>query len=330
MWRAALVLEPRAPAHTPSGALAGRYAREPPPPRYISGPPCAGALGPPAGLDMMIWSTRSTVTAASTASLMASFLVTSRSSTPTSAVSPFTMSMPTEPCPALCAAYMAATMLVASRPAFSASVRGTTSSARPNLWIAYWLSPGCASANACSASASRSSLAPAPGTKRASRVIDLTTLTPSSMARSTSSMMFIDEPRTTMVAVLDASSCWSKMVHHVEPISLTYTLEHAPRSSSVGGSSLTRLVAPVVRHTRRSSNLLGTLTTSILYFSTKCSASSPIDWPHTTTLAPASAMALMVASSAASSELLYSLSSSALLSSTVPLVSVVAESSGTP
>merc|ERR1719409_2306054 len=143
-------------------------------------------------------------------------------------------------------------------------------------------------------------------------------------------MMFIDEPRTMMVAVLDSSSCWSKMVHQVEPISLTYTLEHEPRSSGVGGSSLTRLFAPVVRHSRRSSNLLGHLSTIILYFSTKCSASSPIDWPHTTTLAPASAIALIVASSAASSELLYSLSSSALFSSTVPLVSVVAESSGTP
>eukprot|EP00965_Chrysotila_dentata_P249265 6208814-Pleurochrysis_carterae.AAC.1 len=48
-----------------------------------------------------------------------------------------------------------------------------------------------------------------------------------------------------------------------------------------------------------------------------------MDWPQTSTLAPVAAMALIVFSSASSSELLYALSSSALLSSTVPLVSVV-------
>ena len=45
---------------------------------------CSGALGPPAGLAMMMLSTRSTVMAASAASLSASFLVASRSSTPQS------------------------------------------------------------------------------------------------------------------------------------------------------------------------------------------------------------------------------------------------------
>jgi len=103
---------------------------------------------------------------------------------------------------------MAAIVSAASMPAFSASVRGTTSSASPNLVMAYWSRPGCASPYCCSASANRSSIAPAPGTKRASLVIDLTTLIPSSMARSTSSMMLEVEPRTTMVASFELSCSW--------------------------------------------------------------------------------------------------------------------------
>ena len=53
---------------------------------YYSGAYCSGGFGPPAGLAMMIESTRSTVIAASAASLSASFLVASRSSTPQSPV----------------------------------------------------------------------------------------------------------------------------------------------------------------------------------------------------------------------------------------------------
>mmetsp|Transcript_22731 Transcript_22731/g.37607 ORF Transcript_22731/g.37607 Transcript_22731/m.37607 type:complete len:226 (+) Transcript_22731:171-848(+) len=225
----------------------------------------------------MIWSTRSTVTAASVANRIASFFVANRSITPQSLVVPSTMSTPTPSLPDLCAAYIAATMFVASSPAFSASVRGTTSRARPNLLIAYWSRPGCASPNCCNASARRSSQAPAPGTKRASRAIVFTTFTPSSIALSTSSMMFIDEPRTTMVAVRESLSSWSNIVHIVEPISFTYTCLHVPRSSGLGGSSRTKLFAPVDRHRRRSSNLLGTFRQAIPYLSTKCRASSPID-----------------------------------------------------
>jgi len=47
-------------------------------------------------------------------------------------------------------------------------------------------------------------------------------------------------------------------------------------------------------------------------------------------LHPAAAISLITFSKATSSESLYALSSSADLSSTVPLVSVVAESSGMP
>mmetsp|Transcript_17429 Transcript_17429/g.44621 ORF Transcript_17429/g.44621 Transcript_17429/m.44621 type:complete len:227 (+) Transcript_17429:380-1060(+) len=224
---------------------------------------------------MMIWSTRSTVTAASVAILIASRLVSRRSRMPRSAVPESTMSMPTDVFPALCAAYISAIMLVASRPAFSASVRGTTSSARPNFWMAYWSRPGCASPKEVSASARRSSVAPAPGTKRASFTIDLTTLTPSSIARSTSSMRLGVEPRMTIVASLESSHSWSKMVQRVEPISLTYTCAHAPSSSGFGGSRRTSPAAPVVRISRRISHLDGHLSTMILYFSQKCMASSP-------------------------------------------------------
>mmetsp|Transcript_36186 Transcript_36186/g.116201 ORF Transcript_36186/g.116201 Transcript_36186/m.116201 type:complete len:255 (+) Transcript_36186:276-1040(+) len=252
---------------------------------------------------MMIWSTRKTVTAASVAWRIASFLVQSRSSTPVSASTlASTTLMPALVLPALCAAYSSATMLAASRPAFSASVRGTTSRARPYLLMAYWSSPGCASAYCCSASARRSSAPPAPGRKRASRVMALITLTPSSMARSTSSMMFGDEPRTTMVATFELSPLFSRMVHIVDPISRMWTCSHSPMSAGSGGSIRTRLLAPVVRQIRRSSNLDGHFITMILCFSQKWSASSPTACPHTIMLTPVAAIALMVFSSASSSE----------------------------
>mmetsp|Transcript_42011 Transcript_42011/g.115999 ORF Transcript_42011/g.115999 Transcript_42011/m.115999 type:complete len:254 (+) Transcript_42011:301-1062(+) len=253
---------------------------------------------------MMIWSTRSTVIAASVAILIASCLVCSRSNTPRSPVTHASTSMPTAPLPALCAAYISAITSVASIPAFCASVRGTTSRAAPNLLTAYWSRPGCASPNVVTASASRSSHAPAPGTKRASFVIVLTTFTPSSMARSTSSMMLGVEPRITMVATRLPSDSWSKMVHIVEPISFMCTCWQLPRSTGEGGSSRTSVLAPVVRQTRRSSNLEGTLRTMILYLSRKWSASSPTCCPHTIMLTPASAIDLMTFSRDASSELL--------------------------
>ncbi len=116
----------------------------------------------------------------------------------------------------------------------------------------------------------------------------------------------------------------------VEPISSTCTRAQWPMSSGVGGSIRTSVLAPVVLQMRRSSNLDGHFITMIACFSQKWSASSPTAWPHTIMLTPVAAMALMIRSSASSSESLYRFRSSADLSSTVPLVSVVAESSGIP
>merc|ERR550514_177667 len=126
-------------------------------------------------------------------------------------------------------------------------------------------------------------------------------------------MMLAVEPRTTMVATREPALSESKIVHRVEPISLTCTCAHEPRSCSVGGSRRTSVFAPVVRQMRRSSNLEGHLRHMILYFSRKCIASSPTACPHTSRLHPVSLIALITDSSADSSELLYSLSSSALL-----------------
>eukprot|EP00967_Tisochrysis_lutea_P140100 scaffold255490_cov33-Tisochrysis_lutea.AAC.2 len=109
------------------------------------------------------------------------------------------------------------------------------------------------------------------------------------MARSTSSMMLGEEPRTTMVATWEPSSpSCSMMVHIVEPISRTCTCEHEPMSSGVGGSIRTSVLAPVVRQIRRSSNLDGHFITMILCFSQKWSASSPTAWPQTIMLTPVS------------------------------------------
>jgi len=65
----------------------------------------------------------------------------------------------------------------------------------------------------------------------------------------------------------------------------------------------TRGAAPVVRQMRRSSNLLGHFMTIMPYFSMKWSASSPTACPQMIILVPASAIALMIASSDSSSEL---------------------------
>jgi hypothetical protein len=72
---------------------------------------------------------------------------------------------------------------------------------------------------------------------------------------------------------------------------------------------------------RRRSNLEGMRTAIMPYFSTKCSAMSPMAEPATTTRAPESAMPLISASSRSSSLRLYPCSSSALRISTVPCTS---------
>ena len=85
------------------------------------------------------------------------------------------------------AAYSVARTSVASKPADSASVRGMTSNASAYFLMAYWDISGVFSPKADIRSISCISVAPAPGTNFASRVIAFTTFTPSSMARSTSS-----------------------------------------------------------------------------------------------------------------------------------------------
>mmetsp|Transcript_5349 Transcript_5349/g.13187 ORF Transcript_5349/g.13187 Transcript_5349/m.13187 type:complete len:257 (-) Transcript_5349:894-1664(-) len=256
---------------------------------------------------MMIWSTRSTVTAASAASLTAHHLVLNRSvmlSCARSRGTPVSMSTPTFACPCACAATSADTTSVALSPLFSASVRGTTSNASANFLIAYCSSPVSFLPHSPSWRDISSSAAPPPGTTRASRPRLLTAFTPSFTARSTSSRKPSVEPRSTTVemAPSDASCCSTTQM--APPISCVPMCLAKPSSSGEGAPNVERAVAPVALHRRSSSNLEGMRSAIMPYFSIKCIAISPIALPLTTTLTPASAMALMYSSSLLSSVLL--------------------------
>mmetsp|Transcript_25775 Transcript_25775/g.63410 ORF Transcript_25775/g.63410 Transcript_25775/m.63410 type:complete len:219 (-) Transcript_25775:982-1638(-) len=213
---------------------------------------------------MMIWSTRSTVHTASTASLSAHHLtrytsaMDSLAARSTQLFSELT-STPALMLPAACAAYRLYTTSVAFSPAFSASVRGTTSSARLNFSMAYWSKPVCLRPNAARRCASSISVAPPAGSVRLSLVSALKALTPSSTARSMSSIAFSVEPRSTMVATRLVLSFCSTTTHLVPPISFTSIWLTKPSSSAAGRPSLMMPVALVARQNRRSSNLDGSL-----------------------------------------------------------------------
>mmetsp|Transcript_3122 Transcript_3122/g.5849 ORF Transcript_3122/g.5849 Transcript_3122/m.5849 type:complete len:272 (-) Transcript_3122:849-1664(-) len=266
---------------------------------------------PPAGFDMMIWSTRSTVMAASTASLKALSLVCRRStmSFPASLTplpSPV-MSTPAEALPLAWAAVRAARMSVGSWPEFSARVLGTNSRALAKLRMAYWSSPGQVSPKALILWLSSISVAPAPGTRAPLEQQVLMQLTPSSTARSRSLRTDSVEARRRMVATLHPSlalSFCAKMTTFLPPISLTLTSSQNPISSAVAGPRRTRAVDPVAEQMRLSSHLETILTHIIPYLSMKCMAISETVPPEMTTLVPVSAMALMISSIFFSSDLL--------------------------
>eukprot|EP01137_Pigoraptor_chileana_P005096 Opistho-2@2778 len=238
------------------------------------------------------------------------------------------MSNPIDALPAWCAAYSLLSNSVEFTPLFSASARGMVSKAAPKRLIAYCSRPGAVSPKAAMRRASSISVAPAPGRYRPSLAIALNTLTPSSTARSTSSMMFSVEPRMTIVAMPLSSPVCSKTVTRVSPISIPYTLSQWPISSFVGAPMRARAVAPVALHRRRSSNFDWIFTTMRLYLLRKWRTMSPTLPPLTTSLTPVSAISLICFSRIVSSPELKFLRSSAFLRRTVPFVSVCATSSG--
>mmetsp|Transcript_30839 Transcript_30839/g.80704 ORF Transcript_30839/g.80704 Transcript_30839/m.80704 type:complete len:203 (-) Transcript_30839:613-1221(-) len=154
----------------------------------------------------------------------------------------------------------------------------------------------------------------------------LYTLTPSSTARSMSSITLAVEPRITRVETGDASSVWVNEVTRTSPTSFTSTLSAWPISDGDGGISRGSGVAPIVLHRRRMSCLERILTIIIPALFRKCSAMSPNRDPDTTTFTPASLIDAICASSMFSSPFEKSLSSVADWISTVPLVSVCCQS----
>mmetsp|Transcript_29453 Transcript_29453/g.74124 ORF Transcript_29453/g.74124 Transcript_29453/m.74124 type:complete len:231 (+) Transcript_29453:497-1189(+) len=154
----------------------------------------------------------------------------------------------------------------------------------------------------------------------------LNTLTASSIQRSRSSRMFSVLPRRRRVEMPQRPPpLMVRNTHTLVPASSsTDTSSQTPSSSAVGAPARTRGTAPQERHTRRSWNLEGTFTTMILYRSRKCRASSLTVAPLTSTFTPTDARSLTIFSMASSSDLEYASRSSALCSSTVPLVSGLA------
>mmetsp|Transcript_85901 Transcript_85901/g.256172 ORF Transcript_85901/g.256172 Transcript_85901/m.256172 type:complete len:414 (-) Transcript_85901:102-1343(-) len=205
-------------------------------------------------------------------------------------------------------------------PALSARTLGTTSSASANFSTAYWSRPGTVAPNCCNWWASSISVAPAPGTKFVSRVVQRTTFTALSMALSSSSNTLGLALLRTTVAIF--ASRLLRIVSLWLAISSTLMLSTYPSSSGRGGPVRMMEVAPTVRHTRLSSNLEVIFSARILYLFRKCSAISEMEPPEMTTSTPASLMLLMNSSIRDSSPLVKFISCSAFSSITVPLVSV--------
>mmetsp|Transcript_14174 Transcript_14174/g.47851 ORF Transcript_14174/g.47851 Transcript_14174/m.47851 type:complete len:257 (+) Transcript_14174:140-910(+) len=243
---------------------------------------------------MMILSTDRTVHAASVASLSALALEARASTMPSSLAlkgSPVTTLMPTSGFASL-AAWSVARASVPSLPAFSASVRTTTSRESANLRTAYWSMPLIVAANALSSRASLSSHAPAPTTNAGSLHRALTAFTPSSTARSTSLRRLSVLARSTMVATLESSAASCSKTTTLRPLtSRTSTRVHSPISSGVGAPRRIMPVAPTAPQRRRSSNLLVIFTTIMSLRLRKCRAMSATLPLHTTTRTPAAAMA---------------------------------------
>lgn len=110
---------------------------------------------------------------------------------------------------------------------------------------------------------------PAPGQNYFYLTIDLKTLTPSSMALSTSSKIFLVLPLNMMVLNLQSSVFLLKTTSFSEAIYSTPTSSDSPIYSGVGASNFDKIVALIALATLLSSNLLRILTTNILYLSRK-------------------------------------------------------------
>lgn len=84
---------------------------------------------------------------------------------------------------------------------------------------------------------------PAPGQNYFSLMIDLNTLTPSLIALSTSSRIFLVLPLKIIVLSLQSSVFLLKTTNFSDAISSTQTSSDYPISSGVGASSLDKIVA---------------------------------------------------------------------------------------
>uniref|UniRef100_A0A1I8IGQ7 BHLH domain-containing protein n=1 Tax=Macrostomum lignano TaxID=282301 RepID=A0A1I8IGQ7_9PLAT len=176
-----------------------------------SSPPGPRGFGPPAGLDMMISSTLSTVQAERQARRRAHCFTSSRSDRPRSdtlatADSPLSGSQKMPMClrPAASSAWILLSVSAPFRQQLVARVFTTASRALAKREMAYCSRPGSASAAAASFTARAASVAPPPDTKRGLRA-----LTPSSTARSRSSRRFSVLARSSTVEILQLSS-WKR------------------------------------------------------------------------------------------------------------------------
>ena len=127
------------------------------------------------------------------------------------------------------------------------------------------------------------SVLPAPGQNYFSLTIDLNTLTPSSIALSTSSKRFLVLPLKIMVLSLQSSVFLLKTTNFSDAIYSTQTSSDSPIYSGVGASNFDKIVALIALATLLNSNLLRIRTTKILYLSKKWRMISEIVPPPRTT-----------------------------------------------
>src|SRR5438093_5167609 len=213
----------------------------PSPPLAAPGPP------PPPDLAAMTSSIRSTMTAASVAEEMAWLPTRIGSITFSFFMSetlPLKTLIPANLFPFLCCWRSSIRMSIGSRPAFSARVRGMTSTASANASMAICSRPPTVEAKSRKARAISIALEPPPLMTLPSSIATATTLVASSRDRSSSSTTCSVPPRRRIETAFGFLHPVTKVISS-SPIFFSYTCFAKPRSSFDSSSSFVTTLPPV-------------------------------------------------------------------------------------
>mmetsp|Transcript_80541 Transcript_80541/g.228162 ORF Transcript_80541/g.228162 Transcript_80541/m.228162 type:complete len:224 (+) Transcript_80541:217-888(+) len=193
-----------------------------------------------------------------------------------------------------CVAFISAMVAMALSPLFSARDMGMTSRASAKPFMLYWSRVSSESAAARTASDAAISLAPPPGTTRASRIRFLTQQFASWRQRLASSTTIWLPPRTRIVTAFEfAQSSMTSIWSWVVPNASSRTHPALPSFASVSSSKRGTILPPVAMAMSSSSTPPTHLTAgSFCWYSRWLASSSKPHW-QITRLAPDALMCLI-------------------------------------